>query len=177
VPYYNAAQYWNQFTNIQGDFAYEITVNSNNSTMGSATVTQTPTCSNPTAIITATANSGYRFLQWNDGNTDNPRTVNVTGNVTYTASFTSLTDIEENSVSEIALFPNPATDILNITSSETISEIEIVNTLGQVVKRIEVNADNAICNVNNLPNGIYVVRIRTLRHAQGAEIQRKFIKE
>lgn len=86
-------------------------------------------------------------------------------------------DVADFYYSNISISPNPATDILNITSSETISEIEIVNTLGQVVKRIEVNADNAICNVNNLPNGIYVVRIRTLRHAQGAEIQRKFIKE
>ena len=57
--------------------------------------------------------------------------------------------------------------------------------MGQVVYRTEVNADNAVCNVNNLPNGIYVVRIRTLRYfdklstpqAQEAEIQRKFIKE
>lgn len=86
-------------------------------------------------------------------------------------------DIPDYFYDNINVFPNPANDILNITSSETISEIEIVNTLGQVVKRIEVNADNAICNVNKLPNGIYVVRIRTLRHAQGAEIQRKFIKE
>jgi hypothetical protein len=85
--------------------------------------------------------------------------------------------VEEKEFVDLDLYPTTVSDILNITSSETISEIEIVNVMGQVVRRIEVNADNAICNVNNLPNGIYVVRIRTLRHAQGAEIQRKFIKE
>ena len=37
--------------------------------------------------LTATANDGYRFAQWSDGNTDNPRTVTVTKNKTYTAEF------------------------------------------------------------------------------------------
>ena len=43
-----------------------------------------------TATLTATANSGYKFLQWSDGNSSNPRsfTVNAsTAAVTYTAEF------------------------------------------------------------------------------------------
>ena len=83
---------------------------------------------------------------------------------------------EASEMQDLDIFPNPANDILNITSSETISEIEIVNTLGQVVKRIDVNSDNAVCNVEDLTSGVYVVRIRTLRQAQGAAL-RKFIKE
>ncbi|MBO7133722.1 MAG: choice-of-anchor J domain-containing protein [Bacteroidales bacterium] len=40
------------------------------------------------ATLTATPSSGYYFYQWNDGNTDNPRTINnITSNVTYTATF------------------------------------------------------------------------------------------
>lgn len=37
--------------------------------------------------ITATANEGYHFDHWQDGNTDNPRIVNVNANATYTAYF------------------------------------------------------------------------------------------
>ncbi|MBQ5424327.1 MAG: T9SS type A sorting domain-containing protein, partial [Bacteroidales bacterium] len=85
------------------------------------------------------------------------------------------TGIDDDYANEIALFPNPATDILNITSSETISEIEIVNTLGQVVKRIEVNSDNAVCNVEELPNGFYVVRI--YNEDTKSFCQKKFAKE
>ena len=92
---------------------------------------------------------------------------------TATAIVTGISEVENN----IAIFPNPATDILNITSSEEISEIEIVNTLGQVVYRTEVNSDNAVCDIEDLPSGVYMVRIRTLRQAQGAEIQKKFVKE
>ena len=37
--------------------------------------------------ITATPNPDYQFVMWNDGSTDNPRSIVVTGNATYTATF------------------------------------------------------------------------------------------
>ena len=106
----------------------------------------------------------------------------------YTQNFTSangcdsivtlhlniLSGISQNGTAEISVFPTPVTDILNITSTEPISEIEIVNTLGQVVKRIEVNADNAVCDVEDLRSGVYVVRI----HAASTTLSlRRFVKE
>lgn len=39
--------------------------------------------------ISAVAKSGYRFSAWNDGDTDANRTVTVTGDATYTATFVS----------------------------------------------------------------------------------------
>ena len=44
--------------------------------------------------LKAVANSGYKFSKWSDGNTDNPRTITVTGNKTYTAQFVEADDIE-----------------------------------------------------------------------------------
>ena len=85
--------------------------------------------------------------------------------------------VKEKELTNMELYPNPANNTLHISTQELISEIEIVNTLGQVVMQMDVNDDNAVCDVKGLANGIYVVRIRTLRQAQGAEIQRKFIKE
>lgn len=40
-----------------------------------------------TATITATPNTGYKFKQWNDGDTRASRSVTVTKNTTYTAEF------------------------------------------------------------------------------------------
>ena len=40
-----------------------------------------------TAALTATANYGYHFTQWSDGNTDNPRQVQVTRDSVFTAQF------------------------------------------------------------------------------------------
>ena len=65
---------------------YTITVNSNNNAWGTVTGGGTYN-SGATATLTATANSGYHFVSWQDGNTTNPRTVTVTANATYTATF------------------------------------------------------------------------------------------
>ncbi|MBQ2573678.1 MAG: T9SS type A sorting domain-containing protein, partial [Bacteroidales bacterium] len=91
---------------------------------------------------------------------------------TTTAIVTNISGVETS----IDIFPNPANDILNITSSETISEIEIVNTLGQVVYRVEVNSDNAVCDVEDLKAGVYIVRIHGMNNAS-VVCQQKFIKE
>ena len=42
------------------------------------------------ADLTATADEGYEFTQWSDGNTDNPRQITITDNLTLTAVFTSV---------------------------------------------------------------------------------------
>ena len=40
-----------------------------------------------TVTLQATPNRGYHFTHWSDGNADNPRTVTVTSNATFTAEF------------------------------------------------------------------------------------------
>ncbi len=40
-----------------------------------------------TATLTAIADEHYHFTQWSDGNTDNPRTITIEGDATYTAEF------------------------------------------------------------------------------------------
>ena len=40
-----------------------------------------------TVTLTATANYGYHFVRWNDNNTDNPRKIVATSNITKTAIF------------------------------------------------------------------------------------------
>ena len=55
---------------------------------GSAAVSPSGSQAGGTAVtLTVTPNSGYMFVQWEDGNTDNPRTVYVDGDATYTAQF------------------------------------------------------------------------------------------
>lgn len=42
---------------------------------------------NATVTLTATPFAGYHFVQWNDGNTDNPRYITATENASYIAQF------------------------------------------------------------------------------------------
>lgn len=65
---------------------YTLTVNSSNPAYGTAEGGGSYSYGT-TATLTATPNEGYSFTGWNDGNTNNPRTVTVTGNATYTANF------------------------------------------------------------------------------------------
>lgn len=86
ISNYQAAPGWSVFTNYIGIVPYAITATSANPTMGSVTGGGTY-AGGTTATLTATPNMGYHFVQWQDGNTQNPRTITVTGDATYTATF------------------------------------------------------------------------------------------
>ncbi len=67
--------------------AYNIIAISANSTMGTASVGAGRMDYLDTITLTATPNYGYHFTQWSDGNTDNPRMVQVTCDSVFTAQF------------------------------------------------------------------------------------------
>jgi NOL1/NOP2/fmu family ribosome biogenesis protein len=70
---------------------YTLTVNSNYENRGAVTINPAgPYMLNQQVVLTATAVSGYRFAKWSDNSTVNPRTVTVTGNMTFTAEFAAV---------------------------------------------------------------------------------------
>ena len=56
--------------------------------------------SNSEVTIEATAAYGYHFTQWNDGNTDNPRTITLTQDTAFTAIFAQTPNLCMVSVQE-----------------------------------------------------------------------------
>ena len=66
--------------------SYTLTANSTNATQGSVLGSGTYKAGE-FVTIAAIAKSGFSFTQWNDGNIDNPRTVEINGNAMYFASF------------------------------------------------------------------------------------------
>lgn len=98
---------------MDGD-TYTITTNANNPAYGSTTPAQGVYANGDEATLTATANSAYKFVGWTDGSIENPRTVTVTGDATYTANFERL-GID-------TLFYGPSTEHVNSlgTSSGTL---------------------------------------------------------
>ena len=78
---------WNHFSNfLLPPSPYNISVGITDSTFGASNITEGPTCDSM-AVIEATANYGYHFTQWSDGNTDNPRIITLTQDTTLTAYF------------------------------------------------------------------------------------------
>lgn len=67
--------------------------------------------------------------------------------------------INENSLVDIALYPNPVTDILNISSKTEITSVEIYNVNGQLLKNISLKAMQGEIDLNSLTTGIYFAKV------------------
>ncbi len=99
-------EYWGQFLTICTISDKEIKTAVNNSAWGKVTGAGVYN-ENDEAILTATANSGYRFVKWSDEVTDNPRTVVVTQDSTFTAifeanSFTITTAVNDDAMGSVS---------------------------------------------------------------------------
>src|SRR5438552_13061920 len=81
--------------------------------------------------------------------------------------FTTLTQkpglLNEHSPIEIQLYPNPAHDVITIESSGTISQVRVMNLIGQQVKNIyfgnEDTNESVQLSLSNLPQGNYFVEV------------------
>jgi uncharacterized repeat protein (TIGR01451 family) len=80
---------------------------------------------------------------------------------TTSTTFVDVLGIEEVTKTDIVVFPNPATTLINIQSSSTIEAIEIWNTLGQKINAIQISADKKQVAISALASGLYFMKIRT----------------
>ena len=90
VPYgckaaYEAAKEWGKFDVID-DGTRTVTAEPNDADMGTVSGGDTYTFG-AEATLTAIPNPDYHFVKWHDGNTENPRTLTVTQDITFTAIF------------------------------------------------------------------------------------------
>ena len=71
---------------------YTVQVNSNDATLGTASISplKTTYTEGDTVILTATPADGAKFLNWNGNITENPYTYVVKENITFTANFEAL---------------------------------------------------------------------------------------
>ncbi|MDR4988423.1 MAG: MBG domain-containing protein [Bacteroidales bacterium] len=83
----------------------------------------------------------------------------VTVNVTLEIDDTSVPVVE---VLEISVFPNPVSSVLNIESNLLITDVRMIDMLGQVVYNVSVDDQYHSINVSSLRNGVYFVQIHTL---------------
>jgi Secretion system C-terminal sorting domain len=82
----------------------------------------------------------------------------------------------EPAESQIAIYPNPASDwlMIEVKSNELLDRAELINAQGQVVAEINLAANNKQqISLQNLQNGIYYVRIN---HG-GSVVIKKFTKQ
>jgi len=107
--------------------------------------------------------SGKLYVYSNDLNND-LNILNVTVVVTD--------GVEENEAIRISIFPNPATDVLNI-ASESISRVEVFNMAGQRVWEGQYSENEITIATSNWAPGTYMVKVT----AQGtAKVEKVIVK-
>ena len=116
-----------------------------------------------TATITATALEGYHFVSWNDGVTVNPRTVVVTADSTFIASFAEdgSNGIAEVTADGLSLAPNPATTTVTLKGVEVGSTVTQVDVNGRVSGVWKAEGNELTIDVSDKAKGVYFVRVAT----------------
>ena len=124
-----------------------------------------------TVTLTATANTGYTFVNWTENGTEVSTNAaysfTATANRTLVANFVLSTDISSlSNASQIAIYPNPNNGTfqvnINIQENEN-SVIKIYNSLGQEVRGNVINnfqgEYNQTFDLSMFAKGIYMVKI------------------
>jgi len=97
--------------------------------------------------------------------------------VTVHQSATSLAELEMQN-QNLKVYPQPTTDELNLSfdvkDAGDFDKIKIYNSIGQLIRieEIEFVDRNAIIKINNLPDGVYVLK---LTDKNNFEISKRFV--
>lgn len=99
-------------------------------------------------------------------NPSSTHTRNISGNLTnclneavvISTCNLSVTDVSDY---KISYYPNPVKDIFNLSYSEDIVSISVMNTLGQLVLSQNIGSNNAQIDMSTLPSGNYFVKVES----------------
>lgn len=109
--------------------------------------------------ITYSGNGEVKLLVYETGNPAMADTLTyyVTGCSTGSACVTGITDNSQNS--DVNIYPNPATDLINIKLINTPKSIEVLNILGEVVMKNNPSSNATTISTASLSSGLYFIRI------------------
>lgn len=114
------------------------------------------------------ANLQYGFYVY--GRNADPADEATLGSVVVTEQVLGVNEFNANTIST---FPNPASDVLNITSQEAVTNVSVFNVLGQKVLQVTPESSVVAMNISGLNAGVYVAQIST---AAGTKTT-KFVKK
>ena len=115
------------------------------------------------AVLRARPWAAYGFLQWDDGDTANPRRVVVTRDTTFTAIFVSREGIElaDSAEALVRLLPNPASRRVQVVSAYRLERVELIDAQGRQVLAKKAEDYTTVVDLSRLAKGGYVVRVYT----------------
>ena len=85
-----------------------------------------------------------------------------TSDWTAAVNATTLTGINNHLLNSIALYPNPANDVINVQCTMyDVQMVEVIDVYGKLIQTINVTDNLSSINVSNLASGMYFVRVTT----------------
>ena len=146
---------------IESQISFSAVSEDNNK--GTVQILNTPTCSNPNAVINAVAAANYRFDHWSDGNTDNPRSLYVTGDTSLVAYFKSATSIQEMQDANVKVYVSGNNIVVEFTYAQGYENemVTVYDVLGREIAKARLEGNNLRLSVQ--PSGIYIVKINGLQ--------------
>jgi hypothetical protein len=67
--------------------------------------------------------------------------------------------VEEVNATNLSVYPNPASDVITVTSSLSEGMITITDVSGKLVKTVELNGLSTSLNTSGLNNGVYYITV------------------
>ena len=118
---------------------------------------------------------GYQSVTTNGISIENGGTTTVNFYLINADSFGegTTTGLSNNSIESLSIYPNPAKEEVNISASEMLLQVKILNNMGQVVFDKMVNENSTRIDTENFVNGVYFVEIFT---QSGRSIEKLIIK-
>lgn len=148
---------------------YDVNLSASPEEGGTVSGTGSGTYTHGTTIYAiANPNENYIFLNWTDEDgtvltTNQQYVFEVTQDVDYTANFVYVDDISENADTYLKIYPNPTSDFI-IIENDVISQCDVTlyDIYGKIVLKERI--DNNKLDVSNIPNGTYVLTIKTTKN-------------
>lgn len=73
--------------------------------------------------------------------------------------YSSTLSIEDFAINELKVYPNPVTDLLNLSFDKEITAVSIYNLLGQKVATKNINNNENSIDVSHLTSGTYLIKV------------------
>ncbi len=143
------------FTEVE----FEFSALSDDESMGTVQVLNTPTCTNPNAVLYAVSTDGYRFDHWSTNSTENPYVLTATDGMVVTGYFISNANdgIEDMGHTNLNIYAYDGAIMVNGGKGKIVQVFDIT---GHRIYRTEAAADRIVIEVPT--TGVYLVQVGPL---------------
>ncbi|MBN1991056.1 MAG: InlB B-repeat-containing protein, partial [Bacteroidales bacterium] len=126
--------------------------------------------------LTATANTGYTFVNWTEDGTEVSTSATYTftaeSDRTLVANFKVATGIENSTLGNAEVYPNPFGESISLKNQERVSQVIITNLIGQRLMDVQLNGASRISTAH-LQKGVYLV---VLVASDGTRVVKRMVK-